>query len=120
MSNSTKNKPVYFNTENFVAMVLKEMRMDKAPEHVLKELSLEIAQTMNDRVTATVVAVLGDKELFLMEKMLKDHPELDEIDALSIITSYIPGLDDLILKAVGDLFEELVENARMINQSLQK
>ena len=120
MPKKTTKPSMYFNTENFIAMVLKEMKMENAPEHIKKELSNEIAQTLSERVTATVVASLGDKEIFLLEKTMEDHPELDEIDSLSIITSYIPGLDDLILKAVSDLFDELVENARMIDNSLKK
>lgn len=94
--------------------------MENASPEVKEELSNEIAQTLSDRVTATVIASMGDKEIFLLEKTLEDHPELDEIDALSIITSYIPGLDDRIVKAVSDLYDELVENARMIDESLKK
>ena len=96
------------------------MKLGYAADELKSELAMEISQTLSDRVTSVVVASLGDKELFLMEKMLKDHSELDEIDILSIITSYIPGLDDLILKVVSDLFEELVEYARMIDKKSKK
>ncbi len=119
MPKKNKRSNLYFNTENFIAMVLKEIKMDQAPEHIKTELSNEIAQTLSERITATVVASLGDKEIFLLQKTLEDHPELDEIDSLSIITSYIPGLDQLILKAVSDLYDNLVDNARMIDQSLK-
>ena len=115
-----KQKPVYFNAENFVQMLLKETGMDKADPKVIEELSLEISQTLSDRITATVITSLGDKEMFLLEKTLEDHPELDEIDALSIITSYIPGLDDRILKEVSDLYEELVGNVKDIDLRLSK
>jgi hypothetical protein len=115
-----KDKPVYFNIENFVQMVLKETGMDKSEPKVVEELSLEISQTLSDRITATVIASLGDKEMFLLEKTLEDHPELDEIDALSIITSYVPGLNERILKEVSDLYEELIGNVKAIEQRLSK
>lgn len=101
-------------------MILKEVKMDQASPEIKEELSLEIAQTLSDRVTAVVVSSLGPKELFLLQKTLEDHPELDEIDCLSIITSYIPGLDDRILKAVNDLFDEIVETVRLLDQKLKK
>ncbi|HEV7424370.1 MAG TPA: hypothetical protein VGO21_04240 [Candidatus Paceibacterota bacterium] len=113
-----KQKPIYFNVENFVQMVLKETAMDKAEPSVVEELGLEIANTLSKRITATVIASLGDKELFLLEKTLEDHPELDRIDALSIITSYVPGLNDRILKEVSDLFDELVDNVKEIDKHL--
>ncbi len=115
---STRRNGIYFNTENFIQMLLKEIKMDKASPEVIEELSNEIAQTLSERVTAVVVASLGEKEVFLLQKTLEDHPELDEIDALSIITSYIPGLDNKILEAVSDLFDELVENSRSIDEKL--
>jgi len=113
-------KGVYFNSDNFVEMVLKEVKMDKASPQVKEELSGEIAQTLSDRVTSVVVASLGEKELFLLQKTMEDHPELDEIDCLSIISSYIPGLDDRILKAVSDLFDEIVETVKLLDQKLKK
>ena len=117
MSNH-KQKPIYFNIENFVQMVLKEIGMDKSDEKLKEELSLEIAQTLSDRITALVVTSLGEKEMFLLEKTMEDHPELDEIDALSMITSYIPGLNERILKEVSDLFDELVASVKAIDQKL--
>lgn len=120
MNNEQKQSGIYFNIDNFVDMILKEVKMDKASPEVLDELRLEIAQTLSDRVTATLIASLGEKELFLMNKTLEDHPELDEIDCLSIITSYVPGLDQKILKAVDDLYVEMVQDVKKIDQILAK
>ena len=116
----TKQKPLYFNAENFVQMVLKETGMDKAAPHIIEELSLEIATTLSERITATVISSLGDKEIFLLEKTLEDHPELDEIDALSIITPSVPGLDERILKEVSDLYDELIGTVNLIDKKLDK
>ena len=116
-----KKKAVkYFDEDAFVEAVLKAIKMDKAPDAVKRELSLEIAQTLRDRIIATVIAALGEKELLLLGNILKDHPELDEIDALSMITSYVPELDDRIAKVVDDFFVEMVENTKLIDESLAK
>jgi hypothetical protein len=115
----TAQKGIYFNTENFVEMILKEVKMDNAVPKVKDELSREIAQTLSDRVTAVVVASLSEKDVFLLQKTIEDHPELDEIDCLSIITSYVPGLDDRILKAVNDLFYEIVDTVRLLDQKIK-
>lgn len=118
--NKENRQSMYFNADNFVNLVLTATGMDKAAPDVVDQLSLEISQTLSDRITATVVASLGDKELDLLERIVADHPELDRIDALSIITPSIAGLDERILKEVNDLFEELVQNAQMIDKSLNK
>jgi len=115
-----KKQSMYFNIENFVQMVLQATKMDKASPAMIDQLSLEISQTLSDRVTATVVASLGDKELELLERIMEDHPELDRIDALSIITPTVPGLNERILKEVNDLYEELIDSVKMIEKSLSK
>lgn len=115
-----KQKAVYFNSGNFVQMVLNATGMAKSDPAILDELSLQISQTLSDRVTAVVVSSLGDSELELLDRILSDHPELDKIDALSIITPSIEGLDARILKAVNDLFEEMVDNVRLIDKTLNK
>lgn len=120
MKTNQKRSGMYFNIEDFIDMILREVKMDKASPEVMAELKMEIGRTVSDRVTSTIITSLGEKELFLMNKTLEDHPELDEIDCLSIITSYVPGLDQKILKAVDDLYEEMVENVKKIDLALAK
>lgn len=120
MKTKQNKSGIYFNTTNFVEMVLKAVKMDNASPEMKEELSNEIAQTLSDRVTSIVVASLGEKEIFLLEKTMEDHPELDEIDCLSIITAYIPGLDQKILKTVDDLFYEIVDTVKQLDEKLKK
>lgn len=117
---TNQKKPVYFNVDGFVNMVLTSTGLDKSDQKTLEQLHVEISQTLSDRITATVIVSLGDKEMDLLERILQDHTELDKIDALSIITPSIPGLNERILKAVNDLFEELVGTFKMMNDSLNK
>lgn len=119
MPKTNKQKPVYFSTEKFIEALLKDVKMDKADPEIKQELANEISQTLSERVTAVVVASLQEKDLFLLEKTMEDHPELDTIDCLSIITSYIPGLDDRIVKAVEDLYDEIVENVQTMDKYTQ-
>jgi hypothetical protein len=120
MKTNQKRSGMYFNIEDFIDMILREVKMDKASPEVMAELKMEIGRTVSDRVTSTIITSLGEKELFLMNKTMEDHPELDEIDYLSIITSYVPGLDQKILKAVDDLYEEMIENVKKIDLALAK
>ena len=118
MKTNQRKPPMYFNTENFIAALLKDLKMDKSDPKVVAELSDEIAITLTDRVTSVIIDSMGEKELFLLYKTKEDHPELDEIDCLSIITAYIPGLEGRILKAVDDLYAEILETAGMIDKRL--
>lgn len=115
MKKEPKTKPQYFNADNFVKALLKDLKMDKSDPKIVEDLSKEIALTLAERVNAVVVSSMGPNELFLLQKTIEDHPELDEIDCLSIITPYIPDLDQRILKAVDDLYDEVLDNARRID-----
>ncbi|MCC6643806.1 hypothetical protein IT411_03585 [Candidatus Peregrinibacteria bacterium] len=92
--------------------------MDKSDEKTKTELKDQITQTLYDRINAVVVSALGEKELFLLQKSMEDHPELDEIDVLSIITSYVPGLEEKIVQAVDQLYSEIVANVKQIDKNL--
>ena len=115
-----KKKPQYFNPNIFVDALLKELKMDKADPEILDDLRKEITLTLAERVNAVVVSSLSEKDVFLLKKTLEDHPELDEIDCLTMITPNIPGMDQRIINAVEDLYTELVDNVRLIDKQLTK
>lgn len=117
MKNNKKQKG-YFDANKFVHVILQDMGMLNAEPEILDQLNGEITALLSERVIATVITKFGDKELFLLENLLKDHPELDEIDAISIIAENLPGLNELILKTVDDLHAELVENAKMVEKKV--
>jgi hypothetical protein len=112
-----KSKANYFNADNFVHLVLQDTKLLGGDPAVVDELSGEIMRLLNERIVSTVLVQFGDKELFLLENMLKDHPELDEIDVISILAENLPDLNELIVKTVNDLYEELVGDVEMIDQN---
>lgn len=111
-----KTKANYFNADNFVHLVLKDTKMLGGDPDVVDQLGEEIKRLLNERIVSTVLVQFGDKELFLLENMLKDHPELDEIDVISILAENLPDLNELIVKTVNDLYEELVGDVEAIDK----
>ncbi|MGL5831080.1 MAG: hypothetical protein ACRCZE_02925 [Candidatus Altimarinota bacterium] len=111
-----KSKSGYFNSDHFVHLVLSDTKMLNAEPEVVDQLSAEIERLLNERIISTVVSEFKDKELFLLEKMMADHPELDEVDVISILAENLPGLNDLIVKTVNDLYEELVGDVKSIDK----
>jgi hypothetical protein len=109
----------YFSADKFVHEVLSATKMLDGDPVVVDEMAEEIKRLLNERIIAAVLLKFGDKEIFLLENMLKDHPELDEIDVISILSENLPDLSELIVKTVEDLYEELVLQAsdleKMIN-----
>lgn len=104
------NKNELFNPEEFADMVLQKIGMDKAKPDVLKQLKVEIIQTLSDTIIETMKTSLSEKDLVVMDKMMKENSELDEFDCLSIIISSNVEMQRQILKAVDDLYVSLVSN----------
>lgn len=120
MKSDKKRTGIYFDLDLYLDRLLKDCEMSNAKEDVKAELKEEITKTLYERINAVVVSSMGEKELFLLQKSMEDHPELDEIDILSIITSYIPGLEEKIVKAVDELYSEIVANVKQIDQNISK
>ena len=120
MAKQNKKKPQYFVPDDFVDLLLKDLRMNNIDPKTLEELRKEITFTLVERVNSVVVSSLGEDELFLLQKTLEDHPELDEIDCLSIIAPNIEGLNERIVKTVDDLYLELLEKVKTIDKQINR
>lgn len=114
MKNEDKKSGVYFDLDNYVAKIMAECGMLNTSEEEKTALTKEVGLTLTDRINSTIVNSLSADDIFLMEKTMEDHPELDTINVLSIITSYIDGLDEKIVSAVDELYGEIVDNFKKI------
>ena len=113
-----KTKVKYFDYREFVNKVLEDCKLGSMPEQVKVELEDAVERRLGERITATIINTFGERELRLLEKVLVDHPELDEVDALTVVSSNIPGLQEKLGKAIQDLYDELTYEASSIQQSM--
>jgi hypothetical protein len=114
-----KQKKSYFRPEEFIERVFKATGMDKAPLLMQEELKLELIQTLMTTISNTILNAFEDKELFMLQKMLEDHPEIEQIDAITIIAASIPGLEQRLGEVVEDLYEELVQDYKDIEAAIK-
>jgi hypothetical protein len=111
-------KAKYFNPKDFVNKVIADSHLGDVDEKTRSVLEDAVQRRLAERITATIINQFNEKEFVLLEKILDDHPELDEIDAISVISSNIPGLQDKLGKAVTDLYEEITYDAGEIQKSM--
>lgn len=111
-------KPIYFKPDSFVDDVLKAMKLGRVSAPTMLGLREEIESLLNERIITTVIGGFGRRELDLFEKILEDHPELDEVDALMVIAPEVPGIKDSMERAINSLFFELTYSASQIEKSM--
>jgi hypothetical protein len=104
-------KAVYFNAEKFIDDVIAAMNLGEARATVLLELREEIGLHLSRRIVGTVIDSFGKRELDLFERLLEDHPELDEVDALMVLAPSIEGLKEKMERNINSLFFEMVKDA---------
>jgi hypothetical protein len=112
-------KAHYFNPDSFVDDVIKAMKLGKTSEAALAALREEIEQLLSERIVTSVISCFGTRELNLFEKMLEDHPELDEIDALMIMGPEVPGVKEYLERQIQSLFFELTRDADEIGKRMK-
>ena len=112
------SKPQYFKIEKFIDEVIKDMKLGDAPAPTMLALREAIEAKLSDRILATVINGMEERELILFETMLTDHPELDEIDALMVLAPQIHGLKEKMERNINSLYSELTYDAEQIGKNL--
>ncbi len=115
---SKTEKVHYFNSKAFVQKVLDDCDLGEVSSSLRGELEEQVERRLAERITAVIVHNFEDKELTLFEKVMQDHPELDDIDAMTIVAAGIPDLQVKLLKGIQDLYEELTYDAREIQKAI--
>lgn len=108
----------YFNPESFIDQVMEAMKLGKASESEIQHLRDEIELQLSQRIVDTVVSSMGKREIALFEKILDDHPELDEIDAIMMLAPDMPELKDKMERQINSLFAELVMHAEAVEKNM--
>lgn len=111
---SKKKKPFYFNPDTFVREVFKALHFDAKDKAAHAALRKEIVAALGDRVMATIFNSFRQRDIQLFEKMLQDHPELEQIDAVLLIAPQIKGLKERLERQINSLYFELIHDAERI------
>jgi len=111
-------KPQYFDPKFFVDKVMRDCDFGKIDDKMRKELEEGIQRRLAERVVATIIDSFNEREFVLLEKVMEDHPELDDIDAIMLISTEIKNLQPRLEKAITDLYEEMTYDAAEIQKSM--
>ena len=120
MLDKKQKKVQYFNPQAFVDKVLDDCKLGDVDANVRAELAEQVERRLSERITATIINAMTDKDMRLYEKVLADHPELDDMDALTVVASSLPDVQVKMLKSIQDLYEELTYDAQQIQYSMDR
>ncbi len=115
---STVKKIQYFAVDKFVDDVITSMDLGDVTAPVLLELEKAIAQKLGDRILFTVINSMKERELNILENLIKDHPELDEMDALWLAAHEVDGLKERLVREINSLYAELTYDAENIGSAI--
>ncbi|MBU1953950.1 hypothetical protein KKH03_03195 [Patescibacteria group bacterium] len=115
---TNKAKPQYFDVDKFVSEVIAEMKLGDVPAEQVELLKDRISTRLSDRIMATTLGAFKERETKLFESMLVDHPELDELDVIMIISPQIEGLKEKLEEEINSLFGELTYAASRLDNIL--
>ena len=111
-------KPQYFDSKVFVDKVMRDCNFGEIDDKTREALEEGIQRRLAERIVATLIDSFTEREFALLEKVIESHPELDDIDAIMLISNEIPNLQERLEKAIMDLYEEMTYDAKEIQQAL--
>ena len=98
--------------------VIEDSQLGEMSGEERDKLERSIARRMEERVTSTIINQFGDEEFDIFNQILDAHPELDEIDAISLVAAKIPGLQERLNEAMETLYNELMDGAERVKTFL--
>jgi hypothetical protein len=101
---TTKN----FDPQAFVAKVLEKNQLNLLPPETRAKFEKSIEKSLYERLSVTVFNSLDDHDIERYEQILAKHPEFEALDAVAMIAPNIPGLEQMLEKAMDELFRELI------------
>lgn len=114
------SSPQYFNPQEFINRVIEACHFGQLDTPTRELIEDAISQRLIERITTTIIGSFAESELLLLEKILEDHPELDEINAIGMVAQNVPGIEKKLVKAFKDLFEEFTHDAEEIQKHMDK
>jgi len=110
--------PIYFDAKKFIDDVMEEMQLHETPAPIRLELREAIFDKLSDRIMNTVISSFKKDDVITFERLLQDHPELDELDAVMIVGQNIKGLKGRLERQINSLYSELTYDAANIKEAL--
>jgi len=114
-----KKKPQYFDVIGFATEVMEAMKLGEMDEELRNNIRDMIIARLSDRIMATILSGFGPREMTLYENIVNDHPELEALDVIFIISHEIKGLKEKLENEINSLFGELTYDAQKIDQILK-
>ena len=114
------SKTMYFDPQNFVTEVIKDMKLEKLTAPEMLELRQAIEDRLADRILVTVIDCFTHENLQLYKKLLEDHKELSKFDVIMMIVPQISGIREKLQDAINALYFELTYDAKRFNEVTQK
>ncbi|MBP7058117.1 hypothetical protein KBB06_02120 [Candidatus Gracilibacteria bacterium] len=111
-------KAIYFQVDKFVDSVIKDMKLHDINAPTRLALHQMIEEKLAERIVLTIIDHFGAKEVEMFDKLLNDHPEMSEIDAMIMMAPDIQGLKEDLENRVNSLYKELTYDAARIDEAL--
>lgn len=113
-----KDDNYYLDPVKFVNKVITDMKLGDIAPAMLTSLKSAITSRLADRILGTAIDSFGDNELKAFEKLVNEHPELDEMDAVFITAQEVEGIEDKLKRGIESLYRELTYDAEKIDEAL--
>lgn len=109
-----------FSHKIFVEYVMDKMQITDANEEVKEKIQRRILMLLGDRIFLSVMGAMTEENLAEFETAKKVYEDMSEFEILYSMLEKIPMLQEVLLKNVNDLADELLYDFDKIDQLIEK
>ncbi len=105
-----------FDRKEFIKTAIESFKLKDANLEKIARLEAAIDQRLSERIVATFVRFMTQKDVEKLERLTQENPKADTFDLLKEIAKDIPGIDEKLEKGINDLLYELTYDVNQIHE----
>lgn len=104
--------------QNFVDKVMADLGFENLADDKKNQVMETIKQRMDQKILFTIMANIKDEDISELETLTEKNTPPEEL--VKFMSSKIENLDDKITQALGELYQQMVEDVKTISKNFKK
>jgi hypothetical protein len=109
-----------FTYQAFIDHVMEKLKLNDSEPDIKAKIEKELLRTLGNRILLSIMHAMTDDDIKTFEMIRTANPDMSDYEIIYAIVDEIPALNEVMLKNINDLVDELTYDAERLDEVLEK